>query len=121
MASRVLVIDDHESARREVSQLLNNSEFELAGESENGPDGLEKYQQLKPDLVIVDIIMPGMDGIETVKRLIELDPKARVVCISSRRLDALVMESLVAGAHEYVDRPLKRDSLIGALKKAQAR
>ena len=116
MAARVLIVDDQELARVMLNDLLRaDPRFETAGEASDGEEALRLYQQLQPDLVTMDIVMPGMDGIEAVRRIVELDPSARVVMVSSEGQEALVMESLVAGAAEFIHKPFDPQAALEVL------
>ena len=79
MSSTVLVCDDAVFMRTMVSDILSQAGFTVVGEAENGKQAVEKYQQLKPDLVTMDIIMPEMGGIEAVKQITQMDPAARIL------------------------------------------
>ena len=85
MASRVLVVDDAAFMRMMVKDILSKNGYEIVGEAENGMKALEKYQELKPDLVTMDITMPEMDGISAVKEIKKVDPNAKVVMCSAVR------------------------------------
>ena len=83
MATRVLVVDDAAFMRMMVKDILSKNGYEIVGEAENGMKALEKYQELKPDLVTMDITMPEMDGITAVKEIKKVDPAAKVVMCSA--------------------------------------
>ena len=90
MASRVLVVDDAAFMRMMVKDILSKNGYEIVGEAENGMKALEKYQELKPDLVTMDITMPEMDGISAVKEIKKVDPNAKVVMCSAMGQQAMV-------------------------------
>jgi two-component system chemotaxis response regulator CheY len=122
MTSRILIVDDAAFMRNLLRDVFTkDSRFEVVGEASNGNEAIEKYQQLRPDLVTMDIVMPGMDGIEAVRKLVRQDPGARVVMVSALGQEALVMESLVAGARDFVVKPFEPEKVIktveGALKR----
>ena len=83
MATRVLIVDDAAFMRMMVKDILSKNGYEIVGEAENGMKALEKYQELKPDLVTMDITMPEMDGITAVKEIKKVDPAAKVVMCSA--------------------------------------
>ena len=97
MASRVLVVDDAAFMRMMVKDILSKNGYEIVGEAENGMKALEKYQELKPDLVTMDITMPEMDGISAVKEIKKVDPNAKVVMCSAMGQQAMVIEAIQAG------------------------
>ncbi|MEW6733248.1 MAG: response regulator [Acidobacteriota bacterium] len=110
-----LVVDDSEFARMHLIELLTELltgveeiKFETAT---GGLEAIEVYQRFKPDLVMMDIVMPGMDGVETVTRICQLDPAARVVMVSSLSYQEKVKEALIAGAKHFVVKPIKPDIL----------
>ena len=100
MASRVLVVDDAAFMRMMVKDILSKNGYEIVGEAENGMKALEKYQELKPDLVTMDITMPEMDGISAVKEIKKVDPNAKVVMCSAMGQQAMVIEAIQAGARD---------------------
>ena len=101
MASRVLVVDDAAFMRMMVKDILSKNGYEIVGEAENGMKALEKYQELKPDLVTMDITMPEMDGISAVKEIKKVDPNAKVVMCSAMGQQAMVIEAIQAGARDF--------------------
>ena len=105
MASRVLVVDDAAFMRMMVKDILSKNGYEIVGEAENGMKALEKYQELKPDLVTMDITMPEMDGISAVKEIKKVDPNAKVVMCSAMGQQAMVIEAIQAGARDFIVKP----------------
>ena len=94
MATRVLVVDDAAFMRMMVKDILSKNGYEIVGEAENGMKALEKYQELKPDLVTMDITMPEMDGITAVKEIKKVDPGAKVVMCSSDACSLLYVQGM---------------------------
>ena len=94
MATRVLIVDDAAFMRMMVKDILSKNGYEIVGEAENGMKALEKYQELKPDLVTMDITMPEMDGITAVKEIKKVDPAAKVVMCSAMGQQAMVIEEI---------------------------
>ena len=117
MASRVLVVDDAAFMRMMVKDILSKNGYEIVGEAENGMKALEKYQELKPDLVTMDITMPEMDGISAVKEIKKVDPNAKVVMCSAMGQQAMVIEAIQAGAKDFVVKPFQADRVLEAVKK----
>src|SRR2546423_5375616 len=93
--------------RTMVSDILSQAGFTVVGEAENGKQAVEKYKQLKPDLVTMDIIMPEMGGIEAVKQITQMDPAARILMCSAMGQQALVQEALQAGARRFRAQPFQ--------------
>ena len=118
MATRVLVVDDAAFMRMMVKDILSKNGYEIVGEAENGMKALEKYQELKPDLVTMDITMPEMDGITAVKEIKKVDPGAKVVMCSAMGQQAMVIEAIQAGARDFIVKPFQEDRLLEAIRKA---
>ena len=107
---RVLIVDDSMFVAKQITQILNSEGFEVVGTAKDGLDGVEKYKELHPnvDLVTMDITMPNMDGVTALKNIVEFDPKAVVIMISALGKHELVKQSLLAGAKNYIVKPLDR-------------
>ena len=103
-----------------VSDILSQAGFTVVGEAENGKQAVEKYQQLKPDLVTMDIIMPEMGGIEAVKKITQIDPGARILMCSAMGQQALVQEALQAGARDFVVKPFQPSRVLEAVQRVLA-
>lgn len=119
MATRVLIVDDAAFMRMMIRDILTkDGNFEVIGEAENGQVGIDKYMELKPDVVTLDITMPVLDGIGCLKAIKEKDPSAKAVMCSAMGQQALVIEAISAGAKDFIVKPFQRDRVIEALKKA---
>jgi two-component system chemotaxis response regulator CheY len=103
--------------RTMVSDILSQAGFTVVGEAENGKQAVEKYQQLKPDLVTMDIIMPEMGGIDAVKEITRFDPQARVLMCSAMGQQALVAEAIQAGAKDFVVKPFQPSRVLEAVQR----
>ena len=119
-SSTVLVCDDAVFMRTMVSDILSQAGFTVVGEAENGKQAVEKYQQLKPDLVTMDIIMPEMGGIEAVKKITQMDPGAHILMCSAMGQQALVQEALQAGARDFVVKPFQPSRVLEAVQRVLA-
>lgn len=120
MAARVLVVDDALFMRRMVSDILKKEGLEICGEAENGKDAVEKYKQLKPDLVTMDIVMPKIeeiDGIGAVKEIMKVDPQAKIIMVSAMGQHSLVVEAIQAGAKDFVTKPFQPSRVVEAFKR----
>ena len=118
--AKVLIVDDALFMRRMLSDILKKEGFEVCGEAENGKEAIEKYQQLKPDLVTMDIVMPKMDeidGIAAVKEILKIDPQAKIVMVSAMGQHSLVVEAIQAGAKDFVTKPFQPSRVIEAIKR----
>jgi two-component system chemotaxis response regulator CheY len=97
--------------------MVSKKGYEVAGEAENGEEALAKFEQLKPDLVTMDIVMLGMDGIATVKKMLEIDPKANIVMVSAMGQQALIIEAIQAGAKGFIIKPFTEDAVLDEIKR----
>ncbi len=118
--ARVLIVDDALFMRKMLSDILKKEGIEVCGEAENGKDAVEKYQQLKPDLVTMDIVMPKMeeiDGVAAVKEIMKIDPQAKIVMVSAMGQHSLVVEAIQAGAKDFITKPFQPSRVIEAIKR----
>ncbi len=118
MAPRVLVVDDAFFMRMMLSEILSKDGFEVVGEAATGVEALRKYEELRPDIVTMDIVMPEMDGIEATKKIIEMDPGAKIIMCSAMGQQPLVIEALEAGAMDFIIKPFQPQKVIEAVRKA---
>ncbi len=112
MKARVLIADDASFMRQMIREIIEPEGYEVVGEATNGVEAVEQYQQLHPDLVTMDIVMPKRSGIDAVKGILAEDPSARVVMCSALGQETLVMEALQAGAKDFIVKPFKPDAVI---------
>ncbi len=115
--ARILVVDDAAFMRVLLKNILKSGGHEVVGEAENGIEALEKYEELKPDLVTMDIVMPHLDGIETTRSIIKIDPKARIVMCTAVGQQAKVLEAIKAGARGYIVKPFQADKVLEEIEK----
>jgi two-component system chemotaxis response regulator CheY len=118
LSARLMIVDDTLFMRRMLHDLLTRQGYEVVAEARNGREALENYQQTHPDLVIMDITMPEMDGIEAVRAIILLHPEARIVMCSALGQDGPVIEALQAGAQDFVLKPFLPEKVLEAVQKA---
>lgn len=118
MAKRVLIVDDAAFMRMMVRDILTKNGYEVVGEAGNGAVAIEKYKELQPDLVTMDITMPDMDGIQALTKIKEFDPKATVIMCSAMGQQAMVVEAIQNGAKDFVVKPFQADRVLEAVKKA---
>ncbi len=117
MGKRILICDDAAFMRMMIKDILSKNGYEVVGEAENGAVAVEKYKELKPDLVLMDITMPEMDGIQALKGIKELDAGASVIMCSAMGQQAMVIESIQAGAKDFIVKPFQPDRVLEAVKK----
>ncbi|NPV25933.1 MAG: response regulator [Firmicutes bacterium] len=118
MGKRILVVDDAAFMRMMIKDILTKNGYEVCGEAENGAVALEKYLELRPDLVTMDITMPEMDGITAVKEIRRIDPSARVIMCSAMGQQAMVIDAIQAGARDFIVKPFQPDRVLEAVAKA---
>ncbi|HEV8487728.1 MAG TPA: response regulator [Blastocatellia bacterium] len=106
-----LIVDDSAFARFHLRRLMDSFDNVVASEAANGNEAISEYRRLKPDIVLMDIVMPGLEGVETVRRICESDPKARVIMISSVSYKDKVQEALAAGAKYFIPKPVTTEEL----------
>jgi len=117
MAKNILICDDAAFMRMMIKDILTKNGYNVAGEAENGARAVEKYAELKPDLVLMDITMPEMDGIQALKKIKGADPSAVVIMCSAMGQQAMVIESIQAGAKDFIVKPFQADRVLEAVKK----
>ncbi|WP_067617182.1 response regulator [Alicyclobacillus acidiphilus] len=115
---RILIVDDAAFMRMMIKDILTKNGMEVVGEAADGLQAVERYQELKPDLVTMDITMPEVDGIEALKRIRALDPAARVIVCSAMGQQAMVIDAIQAGAKDFIVKPFQADRVIEAIQKA---
>ncbi|HEY8346340.1 MAG TPA: response regulator [Symbiobacteriaceae bacterium] len=113
---KILLVDDAAFMRMRCAKLLKEHGYEVE-EAENGQEALQKYQAVRPDLVLMDITMPVMDGITATRELRALDPNAKVVMVTALGQQAMVIEAIKAGAKDFVVKPFQPDKILGTVRK----
>ena len=116
----VLIADDAAFMRMMLKNVLTEAGYEIAGEAENGAVAVAKYRELNPDLTTMDITMPEMDGLAALKEIRAGDPAARVVMCSAMGQQSMVIESIQAGAKDFIVKPFQPDRVLEAVEKALA-
>jgi two-component system chemotaxis response regulator CheY len=116
----VLICDDAIFMRTLVADILQQAGFEVVGEAETGVQAVEKYKQLRPDLVTMDIVMPDLGGIDAVREITTYDPEARVLMCSAMGQQALVVEAIQAGAKDFVVKPFQATRVLEAVQRVLA-
>jgi two-component system chemotaxis response regulator CheY len=117
MSHTVLVCDDAVFMRTLIGDILTQAGFEVVGEAETGIQAVDRYRELKPDLVTMDIVMPGMGGIDAVREIIKADPDAKVLMCSAMGQQALVVEAIQAGAKDFVVKPFQPSRVLEAVQR----
>jgi two-component system chemotaxis response regulator CheY len=114
---KVLVADDATFMRTSLRMMLERNGFEVVGEAENGLVAVNKYKEIKPDIVTMDITMPVCDGIKAVQMIKEFDSSAKIVMISSMGQESFVKEAIMSGAKGFIVKPFKEEYVVETLSK----
>ena len=117
MAKNILICDDAAFMRMMIKDILTKNGYNIAGEAENGVKAVEKYAETKPDLVLMDITMPEMDGIQALKKIREADANACVIMCSAMGQQAMVIEAIQSGAKDFIVKPFQAERVLEAVKK----
>jgi two-component system chemotaxis response regulator CheY len=118
--ARILVVDDAAFMRKMVKDALSAAGHEVVGEAGNGAEAVARFQELKPDLMTLDITMPEKDGLAALADIIGSDPDARVVMCSALGQETKVVQALRLGAKDFVVKPFQADRVVEAVGKALA-
>ncbi len=118
MATKVLVVDDAAFMRHMLKQILVEMDCEIVAEAADGEEAVSAYQEHKPDLVTLDLVMPKMGGLEALEHIRNFDPKARVLVISAIDQRSSLMQAVKLGAIDYVVKPFDRDGVKKAMNRA---
>ncbi len=114
--ANILVVDDAAFMRMRCAKLLTENGYQVV-EASDGLEAVQKYQQHRPDAVLMDITMPNMDGLEALKKMLEVDPGARIAMVTAMGQQSMVIEALKSGAKDFVIKPFDADRVLGAVKK----
>lgn len=117
MAKNILICDDAAFMRMMIKDILTKNGYNVAGEAENGLKAVEKYKETNPDLVLMDITMPEMDGIQALREIKKVNSSALVIMCSAMGQQAMVIESIQAGAKDFIVKPFQAERVIEAVKK----
>ena len=117
MGHRVLVCDDAIFMRTMISDILSGAGYEVVGEAETGLQAIQRYRELKPDLVTMDIVMPDMGGIDAVREIVKDDANAKILMCSAMGQQALVVEAIQAGAKDFVVKPFQPSRVLEAVQR----
>ncbi|MDK2836552.1 MAG: two-component system, chemotaxis family, chemotaxis protein CheY [Thermosediminibacterales bacterium] len=117
MSKGILIVDDAAFMRMMIKDILTKNGYKVVAEADNGLNGVAKYKEIKPDLVIMDITMPEMDGIQAVKEIKKIDANANIIMCSAMGQQAMVIDAIQAGAKDFIVKPFQAERVIEAVKK----
>lgn len=118
MGKRVMVVDDSQTQTYQIEQLLEGTDYQVVTYCKNGEEAIAMYGMIQPDIVTMDIIMPGLDGLETARAILEEYPEARIVMITSLAYDDTIEEAKEIGAKAFLCKPFSVDALMETLEQA---
>ena len=113
---RVLIVEDAPFIREMIRDILESHDYTVVGEASNGIEAIERYEALKPDVVLMDILMPGMDGLSAIAKIRERDPTAKIIVVSALVKETLRKEALRAGAADFVAKPFQVEKLLDSVR-----
>ncbi|HWO74391.1 MAG TPA: response regulator [Bacillus sp. (in: firmicutes)] len=116
--AKILIVDDAKFMRMTLGNIFQEAGHTIVGDAQNGKEAIDQYIAVKPDLVTMDITMPEMDGIEAVKKIKEIDPKAKIIMCSAIGQSRLVLEAIEAGAVDFIVKPFEKERVIEAVERA---
>lgn len=118
MSRRIMVVDDSRLVRVQLEDVLEGTDYEVVAYCRSGEDAIEQYPAVKPDLVTMDIIMQGMDGLDAAEVILKRDPNARIVMISSLAYDDTFERAKAIGTKGFVDKPFHQEQLLKVFEQA---
>ncbi len=120
MPIRILIADDAVFMRNMIRDIFSSDEFDVVGEAANGVEAVQKYNELKPEIVTMDIVMPMKSGIEAVKEICQIDGSAKIIMCSALGQESLVMEAIEAGASDFIVKPFTPEKVLEVVRKVAA-
>ncbi len=118
MAKNILIVDDAAFMRMMIKDILTKNGYNVIAEAENGLKAIERYNETKPDLVLMDITMPEMDGLQALKKIKGADTSAKIIMCSAMGQQAMVIDSIQSGAKDFIVKPFQAERVLEAVKKA---
>ena len=117
MGINVLIVDDLKFIKLVLRELLEKAGFRVVGEASNGEEAVELYQEKRPDVVLMDITMPKVDGLGALKEILKIDPEAKIIMCSALGQQSLIVQALQLGAKDFVVKPFREERVIASIKK----
>lgn len=118
MAKNILIVDDAAFMRMMIKDILTKNGYNVVAEAENGIKAIDKYNETRPDLVLMDITMPEMDGLQALKKIKGADADAKIIMCSAMGQQAMVIDSIQSGAKDFIVKPFQAERVLEAVKKA---
>ena len=120
MSKRIMVVDDSRLVRVQLNDVLNGTDYEIAAYCRSGEDAIAQYDEVKPDLVTMDIIMQGMDGLDASEHILKEHPDAKIIMVSSLAYDDTFERAKAIGAKGFIDKPFHQEQLLNIFEQALA-
>lgn len=117
MGIDVLIVDDLTFIKMVLKDLVEKAGFRVVGEASDGEEALRVFQEKRPDVVLLDITMPKMDGLTALKKLLELDPNAKVIMCSALGQQRLIVQAIQLGAKDFIVKPFRPERVVSSIKK----
>lgn len=115
MGTKLMIVDDSVFVYEEMKHMLADSDYEIVGYAKSGEDAITMYEEIMPDVVTMDIIMPGLDGLETAKQILTRWPNAKIVMVSSLAYDETMQDAMKIGACDFLFKPIEEDQILKIL------
>ncbi len=115
---KIILVDDLSFMRDAIRHIVENSNMDVLGEAGNGSDAVKMYMELEPDIVLMDITMPVMDGLESLKRIRQYDPGAKVIMCSALGQQKYIIKAIQLGARDFILKPFQSERILSAITKA---
>ena len=114
---RVLVVDDLPFMRQAIREVLKDSRFRIVAEAENGEQAIARYREIAPDVVLLDIVMPVLDGLTALRRLRRIDPGSNIIMCSALGEQAMIVRAIQLGARDFIVKPFRPERVVSALER----
>ncbi len=115
--AKILIVDDSKTSRRFLRNMLEKAGHEIVYEAANGREGVDKYKELHPDIVTMDITMPVLDGIDAVSEIMDYDKEAKVIMVTAAGQKSNMVEALKKGASDFIQKPFESDVILEVVQK----
>lgn len=115
---RIMLVDDAAFVRLALEKILTENNYDVVAQASNGVEAIQMYKEAKPDLVIMDITMPEMSGIDAVKGIKQINPSAKIIMCSAMGQQTKILDAMTAGASDFIVKPYKEERVLSAVKKA---
>ncbi len=120
MSKKLLITDDAMIIREMIKDAVSEDGWEIAGEATNGQEAIDRYEEIQPDAMTLDLVMPEFDGLHALRGIMEVDPEARVLVVSALDQKEILKNALELGAKDFIVKPFQKERLVGALNKMTA-